>query len=232
MNINDYKENSDVNTNFKPQIQNGTLNIFASPENKAEIHINNRDGKIHVDEFFNLIDSRKSKKFYNYFGHYAKHFILAYLFKGFFKLSRNLDKSKTGIISINKFLNIMLDPSNIKFGMFIILIKVMFKIFRILLSKINIEIIEYKRINFIFGLLMSFLGILIGKKSTLIFYSVLFFLIKNLICFINTYKQVEGRRVRDESKNLYYIGFSLGFIIMTLVNYDIRNKIKLIKNIY
>jgi hypothetical protein len=180
-----------------------------------------------------LLDLEKEKRKMNYkyiLKKGAKIYIIAYIFKVFFKICRNLDKSLNSSLSFDHLLNIVLNVSNIKYSLFILLIKMSFRIFRILLRILKLDnIVEYKRINFIFGLLTNLFLIPLGKKSTLCFYTILYYFIKNILSLFDKHKSVKEGRVYKESKNLYYIGLASGFILVSLVVKEYRDDIKILK---
>ena len=225
MNVDQYKQTKDVNSVNKPETENVKLN---SEQNK----LIKSSGYNLKDLLFNTLHlSQPDKNFFYFFLKFLKIFGLAALFKILYKLARTLDKPIDNYIGFNKFFKIIFDFANIKYAFFIMLIKLFFKIIRKILSMMNLEdIIEHKRLNFILGLLLNVLLIPIAKKSKIMFYTALFFLLKNLISFFNIYLfRTQGTRMYKESKNIYYVGVSMGFTIITLVIKNYPNILKLVK---
>ena len=125
-----------------------------------------------------------------------KYFLRAYFFKSFFKLARRLDKSvniKT-ITSIDGLVDLFFNKNNFIYASYVLMIKSLFKIYRLIITRWfdknwfcetyeTQEKWNYKMVNFISGIIISFIGIYLGKGSNIIFYTISYFLIKNLIQF-------------------------------------------------
>jgi hypothetical protein len=180
-------------------------------------------------DFLSLNNKKGTKTVKDYLIKYGKIFGTFVCFKLIFKLVRNLDKSANNSISLYRFYQIVLDISNIKYGMVIVLIKILFRLFRKLLNILKLDnLLEYKRLNLLFGLLCDIILIPLGKKSTIIFYSMVYYLIKNLSSLSRDHLYSSNRREYKESKQVYFIGLSLGFILFSLLKTEYRTSIKLI----
>ncbi len=126
-------------------------------------------------------------------------------------------------------MQILTDTSNLKYGGLIVLLKILYRIFRKTIQLINLDsILDYKRVNFIFGLLSNIIIIPIGKKSSLIFLTMLYYAIRHTVNFLKDHLYLSKNRMSKEAKQVYYIGLSLGFLAVTLINPRYRETIKLI----
>jgi hypothetical protein len=173
---------------------------------------------------------KENKSFKENLKKYGKMFFKFFCFKLLFKVARNLDKSSTNSIGFYKLLDITFDPSNLKFAIFVVLIKALFRFFRKIMSLIKLkDVCEYKRLNFVFGLLSNLIIIPLGKKSTITFYVMIYYLLKNLIYFLRDHLYYYyDKRLYKESKHMYFVGAGAGFILFTLLNSEYRKSIKII----
>jgi hypothetical protein len=213
MNVENYKKDPYENSDYKPELE------------KQISHPN--------ETTIEFVDIRKPPEF-NLFTYTKKMlgvFFKSFGFKIIFQLARKLDKTnKSSPFDLDKLFEVLLSPSNVKYGMFMVFIKLFFKLFRFLLYLVKMQdVIEYKRINFLLGLLVNFILIPIGRKSSLTFYTCIFYLIKSLIFFFRNYVYGVEKRVYSKSKQLYFIGMSLGFILIVILSPEYRNEIKLVK---
>jgi hypothetical protein len=213
MKVEYYKNDPNENSDFKPELE------------KQIAHPN--------ETTIEFVDLRKPPEF-NLFTYTQKIlgvFLKAFGFKIIFQLARKLDKTKkSSPFDLDKLFEVLLNPSNVKYGLFMVSIKLFFKLFRFLLYLLKMQdVMEYKRINFLLGILVSFILIPIGRKSSITFYTCIFYLLKSLIFFFRNYVYGVQKRVYSKSKQLYFIGMSLGFILIILLSPEYRNEIKFIK---
>jgi len=173
---------------------------------------------------------KNTKNFKDYLYKYSKVFFSHTIFKVCFKIARNLDKSSNRSLGIFRYLEIFSDISNLRYGLFIVILKALFRLFRKTYNILNLNknVLEFKRLNFIFGLLANIILIPIGKKSSLTFITMLYFLLRDLFNYLKDHLYLSNKRNFRESKNIYYIGVSLGFVLITLLNSEYRKSIKII----
>lgn len=213
MNVKDYNKNPLVNTELIPVTQN---QMFHTNESAIEFVELGKPPK------FNLLSSIRKL---------SNEFLKGLCFKIIFGLADKLDTSrKSSPFDLDKLVEVIFNYSNIKYASFLILAKILFKLFRLILYKFKLHnLVEYKRLNFLYGLIVNIILIPLGKKSSLAFYTCIFYLIKNLLFFSRNHIHGLDKRLYNQSKELYYIGLSLGFILITLIMPEYRNKIKLLK---
>ncbi len=213
MKVDEYQHNPNENSDFKPELE------------KQLAHPN--------ETTIEFVDLRKPPEFdlLSYSKKLAGEFTKAFGFKVIFQIARKLDKArKSAPFDLDRLFEAVFSFSNIKYGVFVILTKLIFKLFRSVLYLIKLQdVLEYKRINFLLGLLANFILIPIGQKSSLTFYTCIFYLIKSSLFFFRSHIYGVKKRVYSQSKELYYIGLSLGFIIITLLTPEYRSEIKLVK---
>ena len=166
----------------------------------------------------------------------SKQFIYALCFKLLYKLTRNIDK--LGIDNIDKDVlkKVLFSSGNLQFPFFIVLIRIFYKIFIYFLKfKFDINISDSKHryllrfISLLYGKFVSFLILLIGQKSNVIFYTVLVLILKSMYFFISSYYDreiINNNKIMN--KHMYYMGVGLGFLNLTLALKSMREKIKLI----
>ncbi len=137
---------------------------------------------------------------------FVKNFLNAYFFVSIFKICKSLDKSWNKNLSYDQTVEAFVNFSNIEYSVFVTGIKLLLKFFRICLKLIDLEnYIDHKRINFLMGLLANIILSYFSKKeSDAIFITCVYYLIRNLFSFYNSYSRVSDRRIYKESKNLYY----------------------------
>jgi hypothetical protein len=219
MQVDEYKTNEYENSDYKPEVEK----VVQHPEETT----------------IEFVDLRKEPKIESksLTKKLIKDFFKAFGLKVLFKLAKLMDKSKISMITSATSMNFyeifseaILNFTNIRYGLFIVIIKVLFKLFRKLLYYLKLQdVVEYKRFNFLFGLLTNFILIPLASKSPLFFYTCVFFLFKSLFFFMKKHIYGIKKRVYSESKEFYYIGLSLGFIIMSLISNEYRNNIRIVK---
>lgn len=203
-------------------------------DNEKEIENQNRQRDIELE-----ISNLQKTKFF-IFNQVIKDFIKFYLFKIFFKISRKFDKEsiikvifslnqKNSIFSLINFLGV----SNLQYSFLMILVKYIHRIFIHFVEKYSSNMAKYEMstvsINLILGLLISPMAVYIGKHSNLVFYTFIFYLIKHLFLFSLKRNNLNERISEKAMKDKYYIGVSLGFILLTIFKKDLHNNIKLFK---
>lgn len=218
------------------QVEESKTNEYENSDYKPEIEKSLK----HPDETtIEFVDLRKKPKIEHksLSIKLTKNFFKALGLKILFKLAKSMDKSRISMLSTANSLNFyeiitgaILNFSNIRYGLFIVIVKILFKLFRKLLNYLKlIDVVEYKRYNFLFGLLTNFILIPLASKSPLFFYTCLFLLFKSLFFFMKKHIYGIKKRVYSESKEFYYIGLSLGFITLSLISNEYRNNIKIVK---
>jgi hypothetical protein len=177
--------------------------------------------------FINILKENKKGLKYN-IKKLFKDFLIAFFFKSSFKISRTLDRSWSKSISLEQTVDNIINFSNVKYGLFVIMIKLLFKFYRFLIKifKLN-DYLEYKRVNILLGVITNLILLKLGKKSTLTFLLCIYYLLKNIISFYNSHSYINDRRVYKESKNFYMIGFALAYIITNLTIKENRENIKI-----
>ena len=216
MQVEEYKTSEYENSDFKVEVEKSVLH----PEETT----------------IEFVDLRKEPRFElkSYSKKLVKDFIKAFGIKVLFKLAKYLDKSKIPNITflpiLDTFSQVFFSFSNIRYGLFIITMKLLFKLFRKALYYLKLQdVVEYKRLNFLFGLFTNIILIPISSRSPLFFYTCVFFLLKSLFFFLRKHVYGIKKRVYSESKEFYYIGVSLGFIVMSLISNESRNNLKIAK---
>ena len=159
-----------------------------------------------------------------------KNFLKAYLFVSIFKICKSLDRSWNKNLSYDQVVEAFVNFSNIEYSVFVTGIKLLLKFFRICLKLINLEnYIDHKRVNFLLGLLANLiLSYFSRKEIDAIFVTCIYYLIRNLFSFFNS--RVSDGRIYKESKNLYFIGFTLGFITTSFTLKKFIENIKFIRD--
>lgn len=169
-------------------------------------------------------------------------FFRAYFFKSLFKLARKLDKN----VNIHKILNfdaiveIFFHKHNLSYALYVVMIKTLFKVYRLIIRRMfdknwfdetyeTQEKWNYKMVNIISGIAISFLGVYLGKGSNLIFYTVMYYFLKNLMFYVLFKSNMINLNKKQESKKLLYLGFSGGFLLMTTLSKSLWNSLRLSK---
>lgn len=186
-------------------------------------------------------DDLKNKNKANLKSKLMYYFLRAYFFKCLFKLARKLDKT----VNMSKILNfqvlyeICFNKTNFTYGAYFLMIKTLFKVYRFMITRWfdknwfeetyeTQEKLNYKMVNIISGLIISLLGVYLGQGSNLIFYTVIYYLIKNLFSFILFKSNWINLNKKQESKMLLYIGFSGSFLLASILIPNLRNSLKLL----
>jgi len=169
-------------------------------------------------------------------------FCRAFFFKSLFKLARQLDKNGNihKILNFDAMVEIFFHKHNLSYALYVVMIKTLFKVYRIIITRMldknwfdetyeTQEKLNYKMVNIISGILISFLGVYFGKGSNLIFYTVLYYFLKNLMFYILFKTNIINLNKKQESKKLIYLGFSGGFLLMTTLSKSLWNKLRLWK---
>jgi hypothetical protein len=166
----------------------------------------------------------------------SKQFIYALSFKFLYKLTRNVDKLGIDNITIDKLHDILFSWGNIQFASVTIILRLLFKLFRYILKyKIGIDISESKHrylirfISLLYGKFVSFLVLLVGQKSNVIFYLILLLIVRSIIYIVTCYsdRQINNNN-KDINKHMFYLGIGLGFVNMTVAFKTLREKIKVV----
>jgi len=179
--------------------------------------------------FINTLKENKKGIKYN-IKKILKDFLIAFFFKSVFKISRTLDKSWNKSISIEQTIENIINVSNLKYGLFVIMIKLLFILYRFSIKIFKLDkYLEYKRVNILLGVLTNFITLKLGKNSNLTFLLCIYYCLKNIISFYNSHSYLNHRRIYKESKNFYMIGFSLAYIITNLMIKENRQNIKILQ---
>jgi hypothetical protein len=165
----------------------------------------------------------------------SKHFILALSFKIIYKITRNVDKIGLNKLTFGRIGEIILNPSNLQYAVFFLIIRLFYKLFVHILAK-KFDLISGERkylirlLSVIFGKFVTFLVILVGKNSNIVFYTVLVVMLRSLFYFIfyNSERQMMNQN-KMMIKHMYYFGVGLGYMNLTVAFKAFREKIKLIK---
>jgi len=143
-----------------------------------------------------------------------KDFFRAFFFKSLFKLARKLDKT----VNIHKILNfdaiieIFFNKNNLSYALYVLMIKALFKIYRFIITRYSDknwfdetyetqEKWNYKMVNIISGIVISILGAYLGKGSNLIFYTILYYFLKNSLFIIMFKSNMINLNKKQESND-------------------------------
>lgn len=125
---------------------------------------------------------------------------------------------------------------NIQFASVVVIIRLLFKLFRtILKKKIGIDISDSKNrylirlISLFFGKFVSFLILLVGQRSNVIFYLIMLLIVRSIIYIASCYndRQINNNN-KDINKHMFYLGIGLGFVNLTFAFKSFREKIKIV----
>lgn len=171
-----------------------------------------------------------------------KDFFRAFFFKSLFKLARRLDKNMNihKIFTFDSICEIFLHRHNISYALYVLMIKTLFKIYRFIITRWfdknwfhetyeTQEKLNYKMVNIISGIVISFLGVYLGNGSNLIFYTVLYFFLKNFMFYSLFKANMINLNKKQESKKMLYLGFSGGFLLITALSQNLWNSLRLSK---
>jgi hypothetical protein len=169
-------------------------------------------------------------------------FFRAFFFKSLFRIARSLDKYANihKILNLQSIIDIFLNKKNFSYAFYFLMISTLFKIYRFLVTTYfdknwfeetyeAQEKLNYKMINLICGILISVFGVYLGKGSNIIFYTVLYYWIKNFLFYFIFKMDMINFNKKQESKKLLYLGFAGGFLSITLFDKNLRNSLSLTK---
>jgi hypothetical protein len=164
----------------------------------------------------------------------SKHFLFALSFKILYKITRNVDKIGLNNLTVSRIGEIIFSTSNLQYPIFFLVIRLFYKLFMRIVNK-HFDIVsgEYRYLlrlaSCLFGKFVSFLVILMGKNSNIVFYTVLVVLLRSLFYFIfyNSHRQMMNQN-KMMIKHMYYLGVGLGFVNLTVAFKTFREKIKLL----
>jgi hypothetical protein len=183
--------------------------------------------------------NKKDKNWKKYIISLSKHFAYALSFKLLYKLTRNVDKIGMNNITSNKLFDIVFNWGNLQFASVIVILKLLFKLFRLILkTKIGIDITNSKHrylirlISLLYGKFVSFLVVLVGQKSNIIFYLILLLIVRSIAYFASCYgdRQINNNN-KDMNKHMFYLGMGLGFVNLTVIFKTFRERIKIVNYI-
>lgn len=171
-----------------------------------------------------------------------KDFCRAFFFKSLFKLARKLDKNINihKILTLDSIYEIFFHKHNLSYAFYVLMIKTLFKVYRLIITRLfdknwfdetyeTQEKWNYKMVNILCGIVISFLGVYLGKGSNLIFYTVLYYFLKNLMFYSLFKGNMINLNKKQESKKLLYLGFSGGFLLITTLSRNLWNSLRLSK---
>jgi len=169
-------------------------------------------------------------------------FFRAYFFKSLFKLARKLDKNVNihKILNFDSIMEIFFHQHNLEYALYVLMIKTLFKIYRFIITRWfdknwfyetyeTQEKWNYKMVNIISGILISILGTYFGKGSNLIFCTILYYFLKNGLFYFLFKSNLINLNKKQESKKLLYLGFSGGFLLITILSKNLRNSLSILK---
>jgi hypothetical protein len=197
--------------------------------------IENNDSFYQAVNFDSGVYVRKDSGWLKFLRSMGKHFIVALGFKIIYKLTRNIDKIGLNNLTTSRIGEIILNPANLQYPLFFVMIRLFYKLFMWVINKyFDITSNQHKYLlrilSMLFGKFTSFLVILMGKNSNVVFYTVLVVLLRSLFYFVfyNSERQMMNQN-KLMVKHMYYLGVGLGFVNLTVAFGAFREKIKLVK---
>jgi len=81
-------------------------------------------------------------------------------------------------------------------------------------------------INIISRIVITILGAYLRNGSNLVFYTILYYFLKNSLFIIMFKSNMNNLNKNQESKKLLYIGFSGSLLLITILSKNLRNSLR------